>query len=37
MRNGRIVEAFQDSKKAWTEMAIRYGIPKDEWPEKFRS
>jgi len=37
MRNGRIVEAFQDSKRAWTEMAIRYGIPKDEWPEKFRS
>jgi hypothetical protein len=39
MRNGRIVPggAFQDDKTAWVQMAIANSIPKDQWPEKFRS
>lgn len=39
MRNGRIVPggAFQDDKAAWVDMALRYNIPRNEWPEKFRS
>jgi hypothetical protein len=39
MCNGRIVPggAFQDDKNAYVQMAERYGIPKDQWPEKFRS
>jgi hypothetical protein len=37
MRNGRLVSAFADEKKAYVEMAKRYGIPEKRWPEQFRS
>jgi ribosomal protein L24E len=37
MRNGRVVRAFQDEKKAYVEMAEQYGIPEAEWPEQFRT
>jgi len=37
MRNGRVVSAFKDEKKAYVEMAKRYGIPEERWPERFRS
>lgn len=36
MRNGRLVAAFHDEKEAWLEMATQYGIPRDQWPEKFK-
>lgn len=36
MRNGRLVCAFKDERDAYARMAERYGIPKSEWPEKFR-
>lgn len=36
MRNGRVVEAFQDEKNAYIEMAKRYGIDESRWPERFR-
>lgn len=36
MRNGRVVSAFEDEKKAYIEMAKRYGIPVERWPEQFR-
>jgi len=36
MRNGRVVEAFQDAKQAYIQMAQRYNIPESEYPEKFR-
>lgn len=36
MRNGRIVAAFTDEKKAYVNMAKRYGIPENEWPKKFQ-
>lgn len=36
MRNGRIVEAFHDSRKAFVAMALRYGIPEAEWPDEFK-
>lgn len=35
MRNGRIAAAFQDSKRAYVEMAERWGVPKDRWPREF--
>ena len=37
MRNGRVVEAFRDEKQAYVNMAVRYGIPESEWPERFKS
>jgi hypothetical protein len=37
MRNGRVVSAFLDERRAYVEMAMRYGIPEDRWPQKFRS
>ena len=37
MRNGRVVAAFRDARDAYIKMAIRYGIPETEWPEKFRN
>lgn len=37
MRNGRVVRAFKDEKEAYVKMAERYGIPKEEWPEKFKT
>ena len=39
MCNGRVVPggAFEDDRHAYVEMAKRYGIPRAEWPEKFRS
>ena len=36
MRNGRLVAAFHDEKAAWVKMAEKHGIPKAEWPEKFK-
>jgi predicted amidophosphoribosyltransferase len=36
MKNGRVVEAFQDAKQAYIKTAIRHHIPESEWPEKFR-
>lgn len=36
MKNGRIVAAFEDSKQAYVRMAIKYEIPKEQWPEQFR-
>jgi hypothetical protein len=37
MRNGRLVKAFRDSRQAYVQMAERYGIPKERWPEEFRN
>ena len=36
MRNGRVIAAFRDAKKAYVAMARRCGIPESEYPEKFR-
>jgi len=36
MRNGRVVDAFKDSKIAFMRMATQYGIPEAEWPDKFK-
>ena len=36
MRNGRIVRAFEDSRRAYVDMAIKYGIAPERWPEEFR-
>ena len=36
MRNGRLIAAFHDEKKAWVAMAEAHGIPQDQWPEKFK-
>ena len=36
MRNGRIVRAFVDALRAYVDMARRYGIPEEQWPEEFR-
>jgi ribosomal protein L40E len=35
MLNGRIVAAFQDEKRAYVTMAVRYNIPTTEWPKRF--
>lgn len=37
MRNGRIVRAFEDERRAYVEMALRYGIPQEQWPEDIRA
>ena len=37
MRNGRVVSAFKDSRKAFVDMALKYNIPEERWPEKFRT
>lgn len=36
MRNGHLVAAFHDEKAAWCEIAERFNISKEEWPEQFR-
>lgn len=36
MLNGRVVAAFRDSRRAYTEMANRHGIPQNEWPKEYR-
>jgi len=36
MINGKVICAFMDARQAYIQMAIKYGIPKSEWPEKFR-
>jgi len=37
MRNGRIVRAFEDERKAFVEMAEKHNLPRDQWPEDFRA
>lgn len=37
MRNGRVVRAFEDSRRAYVAMAVQHGIPEDRWPEEFRT
>ena len=36
MRNGRVVAAFRDEKDAYVRMAVQYGIPASEYPERFK-
>lgn len=36
MRNGRVVKAFRDDKDAYIKMAIKHGIPRENWPKRFR-
>lgn len=36
MLNGRVVAAFRDERAAYVNMAERCGIPRGEWPERFR-
>lgn len=36
MRNGRLISAFRDEKQAYIRMAEKWGIPKENWPEKFK-
>ena len=37
MRNGRVVRAFADERKAYVGMAVLYHVPEDQWPEEFRA
>ena len=36
MRNGRLICAFADARRAYVQMAIRCEIPKELWPEEFK-
>lgn len=36
IRDGRVIAVPEDEKKQWVAMAERNGIPRDQWPEKFR-
>ena len=36
MRNGRVVAAFTDERVAYVKMAEKYGIPKENYPERFK-
>ena len=36
MRNGRLVAGFHDEKQAYVRMAMQHGIPKEDWPERFK-
>lgn len=36
MRNGRIVEAFINTKESYVIIAKRFGIPENEWYEKYK-
>lgn len=36
MRNGKLVAAFHDDKRAFVDTALEHNIPIEEWPEQFR-
>lgn len=36
MRRGRLISAFQDEKEAWIEMAKRWKVSRELWPDRFK-